>query len=57
MTLTKYNGCLKETDGMVREGLSGEVTVTPSVKKESGERTFLAERGAWVMALSQRRVL
>ena len=42
---------------MVREGLSGDVTVTPSVKKESGERTFLAERGAWVMALSQRRVL
>lgn len=42
---------------MVRERLSGEVTVTPSVKKESRERTFLAERGALVMALSQRRVL
>ena len=41
---------------MVREGLSGEVMVTPSVKKGSGERTFLAERGVWVMALSQRRI-
>ena len=42
---------------MVREGLSGDVTVTPSVKKESRKRTFLAERGAWVMAVSQRRGL